>query len=34
MPKWSLKFRLEAEDDLAKIDRKLQKRIVTKLKWN
>jgi len=33
MSEWSLDFRPEAEDDLAKIDKKLQKQIIEKLDW-
>lgn len=33
MLKWALDFTLEAENDLARLDRKLQKRIIDKLSW-
>jgi len=33
MTKWFLSFRPEAEDDLSKLDKKLQERIVAKLGW-
>jgi len=33
MAKWALKFTPEAEDDLAKLDRSIRKRIIEKLDW-
>jgi mRNA interferase RelE/StbE len=33
MEKWSLSFTPEAEDDLAKLDREIKRRIIEKLDW-
>lgn len=33
MPKWSLDFTPEAQEDLYKLDRELQRRVIAKLDW-
>lgn len=33
MPKWKIEFTFEGEEDLAKLDKAIQKRVIEKILW-